>query len=303
MLVRKPTQSAIKLWSLLLVLGLAYSISALVFAYISTVKIHSYCILCILSYFISFSLLFYSWIIWRHFGQEGFFTSFNQSFGIAFSRFGFKIFIVIFVIIIISLKIFIPHYWDYAVPISNKTTQTGVTENGHPWIGAAEPEIIIEEFTDYQCFQCYKMHFVLRRLIGQYPNKVRLIHRHYPIDNEFNKYVAPIPYHVGSGRLALLSIAASKQGKFWQVNDFIFSELRNKQTSFDLRTLAEKTDLIFDKLVEDIQTPQTLKALENDIKAGLRHEIRGTPTYVINNKVYTGFIPSEIIKEISTKDN
>ncbi len=146
------------------------------------------------------------------------------------------------------------------------------------------------------------MHFVLRKLIAQFPDKIRLIHRHYPIDNEVNQYVAPQPFHVGSGRLALLSIAAGQQGKFWQMNDLIYSELRNKRTSFDLESLAKKTESDFKQLVEDIQSQQTLKILENDIKAGLRHKIIGTPTYVIANIVYEGSIPSEIIKKISAKD-
>jgi len=300
--VRKQSNATIALWSVLLVLGLIYSIAALVFAYISTVKIHAYCILCILSYLISFGLLFYSWIIWRRFGQGSFFTSFIRSFHIIFSLLRLRIFIIIFVILVLGLKTLIPHYWDYEVPFNSNMVQTGITGDGHPWIGAPKPEITIEEFTDYQCFQCYKMHFMLRKLITQFPDKIRLVHRHYPIDNEVNQHVAPQPFHVGSGRLALLAIAAGQQGKFWQMNDLLYSELRNKRTTFDLKSFAEKTGTDFQQLVADIQSQNTLKILENDIKAGLRHKISGTPTYVIDDTVYEGSIPSEIIKKISAKD-
>ncbi|WP_240744178.1 thioredoxin domain-containing protein [Desulfopila sp. IMCC35006] len=209
--------------------------------------------------------------------------------------------IFILSLIFLSTTIFLPEYWKYDNSAQYKSLFHGVTSDGHAWIGAEKPVLTIEEYTDYQCFQCYKMHFVLRKLITQFPDKIRLVHRHYPIDNEVNRYVAPQPYHVGSGRLALLSIAAGQQGKFWQMNDLIYSELRNKQTSFDLKSLAEITKTDFKQLIADIQSQQTLKVLENDIKAGLRHKISGTPTYVIDDAVYAGFIPPEIIEKISVK--
>ena len=99
---------------------------------------------------------------------------------------------------------------------------SGVNDEGHPWIGAENPELTIEEFTDYQCFQCKKMHFFLRRLVAQHPDKIRLVHRNYPLDHELNPIVVSQPYHVGSGKMALVANAAGISGKFWEMNDLLF---------------------------------------------------------------------------------
>ena len=70
-----------------------------------------------------------------------------------------------------------------------------------------------KEFTDYLCFQCRKMHYYLRDLVARYPDKIRLVHRNYPMDHEFNPMVKE-PFHVGAGKMALLAIHAAASGSF-----------------------------------------------------------------------------------------
>jgi len=41
-----------------------------------------------------------------------------------------------------------------------------------------------------------------------------------------------------------------------------------------------------------------LKKLENDIRTGLKKNIYGTPSFVIDGNVYTGHIPPNILKQI-----
>jgi len=78
--------------------------------------------------------------------------------------------------------------------------------------------------------------------------------------------------------------------------------MQAKSVEININSLAEELDLDLEKLMYDINSPIILKLLENDIKAGLRHKINGTPSYVIDGVVYEGFIPSEIIKEISAEN-
>ena len=114
-----------------------------------------------------------------------------------------------------------PPYWEFHPPRADAAIPAGVTAEGHPWIGAEHPVLEITEFTDYQCFQCRKMHLYLRELIARYPDKIRLVHRNYPMDHEFNPIVKE-PFHSGSGRMALLAIHAAASGSFWELNDLLF---------------------------------------------------------------------------------
>jgi protein-disulfide isomerase len=118
------------------------------------------------------------------------------------------------------------------------------------------------------------------------------------MDHEVNPYVVPEPFHIGSARLALLSIAAQGQNKFWQVNDAIFKVVREKKEVIDIEEVASQAQADFIALSKIIYDKQTIKALETDIRAGLRHKITGTPAYVINGEVYLGSLPASIFDQL-----
>ena len=192
-----------------------------------------------------------------------------------------------------------PHYWQYQFPEPDHSLSHGITENGHPWIGATNPKVTIEEFTDYQCFQCAKMHHYLRQLVTDNPKKIRLVHRNYPMDHEVNPHVVPEPFHVGSARLALLSIAALEQDKFWQVNDVIYKLIRGKEHVIDIQKIAAQVQADPTALAETAYAKQTIKSLETDIREGLLHKITGTPTYLINGEVYPSSLPASIFEKLN----
>jgi protein-disulfide isomerase len=171
---------------------------------------------------------------------------------------------------------------------------SGISADGHPWIGAVHPKLVITEYTDYQCFQCKKMHFFIRQLIAQYPEKIRLVHRHFPMDHEFNPMVKE-PFHVGSGKMALLAISAAAKNKFWQMNDVLFDRAR-KTEALNIKSLADEVGIAYPYLGRSINDPAIRIQLYRDIRDGLQLDIDGTPAFVINDKVYLAQIPPEIIK-------
>jgi uncharacterized membrane protein/protein-disulfide isomerase len=286
----------ISLWSLLFLLGLLYSAAAIYFGYISATKIHSYCILCILSYGISFSLLVYAWIIRRRFDKHDFVKSLGTALPYLSRNIFLRTALIILVFLGIGTKILLPQYWSYTLADPDHTIATGMTKDFHPWIGAQDPILTIEEYSDYQCFQCYKMHFILRQLIARYPDRIRLIHHHYPMDNSVNNIIVPTPFHVGSGKMAMMAIYASLKGKFWETNDVLFEMGRTKKP-FNTKILAEKTGLPSGELAMATKDKRIMLLLRKDILAGMKLKIMGTPSFVINNQVYAGVIPASILED------
>ncbi|MCW5198576.1 thioredoxin domain-containing protein [Desulfobulbus sp. F4] len=278
------------LWDILFVLALIYSLSDIVFGYVSAFEINAYCIMCLFTYAVSFSLLFSAWIIRRRFASS---TSFLVGMRLGFS-FLLKHKLVLSALCLlmaalIGLKIFLPTYWIYEYPALSTNVHTGITEEGHPWIGAEQPSLVINEFTDYQCFQCSKMHFFLRLLVNKHPDSIRLIHHHYPL-NEI---------HPGSNQIALLAIASANQGKFWQVNDSLYAIIRNGIKEFNINKFAKKSGLNPEHLKRDMYSQAALKQLESDMRSGMKNKITGTPAFLIDGKVYQGNIPSEILKKVA----
>jgi len=295
---RKNRASHRPLWKILFILAALYSTSAIFFGYISASQIHSYCIMCLLSYTISFALLFYCWIIHRRFCDAFIIADIKQTATVIKKNWFLKFSLVIVLVSGICLHLFLPQYWHYQFTAPDDLLSSGITKDGHPWIGATHPTITIEEFTDYQCFQCAKMHHYLRNLITQHPDTIRLVHHNYPMDHEVNPIVVPEPFHIGSGRLALLSIAAINQNKFWQVNDAIFEMVREKKTNIDIRKIAKKAQADPVALSRAIYTKETIKKLEDDIRTGLRHNMTGTPSYLIKGEVYLGQLPNTLLDQI-----
>ena len=283
-------------WAILFLVALAFSVYSVILAIISTFIIHSYCIMCIVSYAISFLLLFYTWIIRKRFECGAIIKDLKSDLYFLLNKkllscalFG------IFVVGFIFVKAFFPTYWHLETPQLSADIPVGITGNGHPWIGAEKPELTITEFADYQCFQCKKMHFFLRQLIAQHPDKIRLIHRHFPMDHQFNPIVKE-PFHVGSGKMALLAIYAATRDKFWEMNDVLFDSTGEKG-ALNLKALADKVGLDYEDLGRAINDPAIRLKLQRDIINGLKLNISGTPAFVINDEVYLAQIPAEVIKD------
>jgi protein-disulfide isomerase/uncharacterized membrane protein len=285
-----------RIWSLLLLVSIGFSTYSIVLACISTIWIHSYCVMCIFSYAVNLSLVYFIWLIRNRFHCESFYggIKLDISYLLNFPKLTVA-FITLFLTGAIILLLFFPPYWHLKPPALSGKVPTGITEDGHPWIGAQDPELEIIEFTDYQCFQCKKMHFFLLRLIEKHPDKIRLIHRHFPMDHTINPLVHK-QFHAGSAKLAILAIFATEKQKFWEMNDLLFNLSGNKEV-VNIQSLADKTDIDFSEMRHVFRDRKLWMKLQNDIKDGIQYGVTGTPGFIINDQVYLGQIPPEILRQ------
>ncbi|MEE4263775.1 MAG: vitamin K epoxide reductase family protein, partial [Desulfobacteraceae bacterium] len=67
-----------RLWRLLFMVAALYSATSFLLAAISSFLIHSYCIMCIVTYGVNFGLLFYTWLIPRRFDAHSFISGFKK---------------------------------------------------------------------------------------------------------------------------------------------------------------------------------------------------------------------------------
>ena len=284
-----------RVWTLLFLIAAGFTLYSIILAFISTFYIHSYCIMCLVLYAVNLLLLFYIHMIRSRFKSSGLIDGFKKD--IRFLKNKRSSVIGIFAPFfggIILLLLFFPAYWQFAPPVLLSELNSGTTKDGHPWIGAENPKLIITEYTDYKCFQCKKMHFFLRQLIAKHPGKIRLIHRNFPMDHAVNPIIKE-PFHIGSGKMALMAIYAASQHKFWQMNDLLF-EIAGKSDVIDVRELAAQLGMDPIALARSMNDPAVRQLLQDDILSALKLQISGTPAYVINKNVYLAQIPPEIIR-------
>ena len=287
----------VRIWSLIFWVTLIFSGQSVILAWISSYLIQSYCILCIVSYGVNLALLFYAWLIRRRFTNYGLMVNTQKDilfiwknkvkYGLAFATF--------FVAVTFTWASY-PNYWNFEPPRLSADIPSGITASGYPWIGAENAVFEITEFADYQCFQCRKMHFFLRQLIAENRDKIKIIHRHYPMDHEFNPIVSE-PFHVGSGKLALLSVYAASKNKFWQMNDLLYG-IAGQRKPIGTNELAKILNLDSNELARSINDRSIRHRVKHDIYTGNKLGITGTPAYLIEGEIYQGQIPPEIIKKI-----
>jgi protein-disulfide isomerase/uncharacterized membrane protein len=293
---RKDAQKQ-RIWPILFFLLLGYSAYSVILAAISTFYIRSYCLMCILSYGINFLLLYFSWLIRKRFHTIRIFSGLKLDFIFLWElrKRTLPVFSTALCFGVI-LFIFFPSYWSFSATLLAPDMPSGTTEEGYPWIGAETPQIEIMEFADYQCFQCKKMHFFLRQLMAKYPTKIRLIHRHFPMDDKINPIVKE-KFHVGSGAMALLAAYAQFEGKFWELNDVLYG-LAGKKNEINIKELAETIGLNYEALSYALHDRNIRYKVKHDISSGIKMGINGTPAFLINDKVYFSHIPQQILNKI-----
>ena len=287
-----------RVWGVMFLVTLVYSISSIILAIISHVYIDSYCIMCILVYAINFLLLYYCWLIRRRFAHEPLHNSIGQDLRyIWIWRKTAQFVFIPFLGGVLLLWSLFPSYWNLRPAVLSVAQPGGLTSDGHPWIGAENGKVVITEFTDYLCFQCSKMNYYLRKMVARYPGKIKVIHRHFPMDHTVNPIVKS-PIHKGAGALAILSIYAATEGKFWQTNDYLFANARFTDR-VDLQVLADEIGLDFEKLSRSLLRNDFSNKLHRDIMDGLKLGVSGTPTFLIDGKLYSGRIPPEILLQVA----
>ncbi len=289
----KNRESQKHLWTLFFVTVCLFCIYSLTLAFVSTFYIHSYCLMCMGLYGVNLALFFYSYQMIKKHKESGFFNRFLSDLLYLKSRTK-SLFVsinVFFALVIVLWAIF-PRYWTFEQE-EMPTLPSGITEEGSHWIGALDPEITIIEYTDYMCFQCKKMHFYLRSLIAENPNKIRLVHKNFPLDISVN-FVINQSLHTGAGDMAKLAIYAGLKERFWEMNDLLFQIDQSKGT-IALNEIAIKLNFDSKELAWALENKDIRLLLKKDIAMAAKAGVTGTPSYVINGKLFLGTISPDLL--------
>jgi uncharacterized membrane protein/protein-disulfide isomerase len=291
-----------RIWPLLLLTAVFFSGYSLYLAYILKFEIKVYCIVCLAGYGINFALLYLVWIIRRRFPEKKFFRGLKKDVTFLFRPWKIQtVILVVFFGIACILPFVYPNYWHFSLPEITTDVATGMTEDGDPWIGAENPELVITEYSDYMCFQCRKMHMYLRQIVAANPDKIRLIHRHFPMDPQFNPTLTGT-FHPASGKLAIAAAYAALENRFWQMNDLLYDIPKDVKT-LDVRDLAQKSGVSFQGLAASPEIREVRYKIKRDVLKGIELGVTGTPAYEVNRKLYQGRIPIDIITKTLKMDN
>jgi len=256
---------------------------------ISHVFIHSFCIICVATYITNFLLFGLTIAELRHLRLGPLAALQNEIKALATRLFPSLLYFSNFAVVVLALCIALPAYWEVGITTGPGGLLVGNTAEGFPWIGARAPVLDVIEFSDYQCPHCIRGHMETRSLVIKYPDKIRLVHRHFPLSR-----------HPHALAYSILSYCSGKQKHFWEANDYLFKNGRRKEPVTPSE-LANEIQINPEHLSECVDSKEAAIAVANDIAAGRDLKISGIPTYIIGNKSYPGRIPKEVISNAIQK--
>ncbi|HWP47604.1 MAG TPA: DsbA family protein [Candidatus Limnocylindrales bacterium] len=150
----------------------------------------------------------------------------------------------------------------YTIPLGNS-----------PVKGPDSASITIVEFSDFQCPFCNRATHVVDQVLKTYPDKIKFVYKQFPIPS----------LHEHAINASKASLAAHKQGKFWEMHDLLFKNSPELQEE-KLMEYAQSLNLDMEQFKKDYASPEIEEELQEDMKLGEEVEIRGTPTFFVNGK-------------------
>jgi protein-disulfide isomerase len=145
--------------------------------------------------------------------------------------------------------------------------------------GGQAAKVVIEEFADYQCPTCAAMHPTMQQIQAAYGDRVKIIFRNYPLTQ-----VHPKAYDA-----AVAAEAAGMQGKFWEMQNQLFTNQQFWSTAPDHRKLFEDyaqkigiTDI--DKFRSDMAGMATKSRVDADLARARALQVGSTPTFYLNGR-------------------
>lgn len=144
-------------------------------------------------------------------------------------------------------------------------------------IGPKNSKVVLVEYSDFECPACAAFHPIIKDLLKAHP-EVLFVSRYFPLQGHKNGMTS-----------ALVVEAAGQQGKFWEMHDKVFETQKewggkNVADANLFREYAQELDLNMEQYVADMQSDAARARVQRDYDAGIKADVRGTPTFFLNGK-------------------
>lgn len=142
-------------------------------------------------------------------------------------------------------------------------------------IGPEHAPVTIVEYGDFECPTCKQAAPSLKLLLQHFPGQVRLVFRHYPLEEVH-------PHALSAAEAAEV---AGGQGKFWEMHDLLFANQLHLAPN-QLRGYAEQLSLDMARYTAEMDDEIYRQRIREHIDGGRRSGVRGTPGIYLNGVIH-----------------
>ncbi len=165
----------------------------------------------------------------------------------------------------------------------NQAKRIELESGDDPYAGNPAAKLVIVEFVDYKCPNCFAAHPIMQKVMANYSHKVKLIIRDFPAES----------IHPGATELAELAYCANLQNKFWKLQDILYTQQNSLP---EILTTSTKLALYNEAGLNSGQTEKCLRSdqakieVSKDFSDGVKFGAIGTPTFFVNGKKVEGVV-------------
>lgn len=154
-----------------------------------------------------------------------------------------------------------------------------------PSRGPKDAPVVFMVISDFQCPVCRRAHEGLLGLATDYPDKVRYVFKQNPLE-----------MHRDAMNAAAASIAAGRQGRFWEFADLLFGNQRGLSEA-ELMGAASKLGLDMARFKKDYEDPAVRQRAKTEGTIAMEIGARGTPAFLVNGKLQVGWASYGSVKQ------
>ena len=151
--------------------------------------------------------------------------------------------------------------------------------------GNRDAAVTVIVYTDFQCPYCARLDASMRA--PEHLARTRQVYRHFPLDS-----------HPQAAAAAEAAECAGAQGKFWAYSDALFTSAEDLAKDGTFSGLAAALALDLKEFNGCLASGRFRQRVAEQFAEGKQRRIRGTPTFYVNGKRFSGALPDERLKEI-----
>lgn len=177
----------------------------------------------------------------------------------------------------------------------HKEAMDKISLENTPIKGAEEAQVVVVEYSDFQCPFCKKGKDMLPEILKEYDGKVKVAYKQLPLRN-----------HNWAKPAAIASVCAYQQGndKFWEFHDVVFDnqkdiKLENSDKMF--KGYAKDIGLDPKKFDACLADEKVAAQVDSEIEEAISIGVQSTPTFVVNGMIVQGANPDGLRSAIDIK--